>query len=68
MRISTRRDALFAQLQTVSRAASTRSAVQALSGVQLAATAERLAGDAEASDAVRRLRRDLGERDADRAS
>ncbi len=42
MRISTRRDALFAQLQTVSRAASTRSAVQALSGVQLAATAERI--------------------------
>src|ERR671921_567756 len=35
MRISTQRDALFAQLQTVTRAASTRSAVQALSGVQL---------------------------------
>src|SRR6185437_12695388 len=33
----TRRDALFAQLQTVTRAASTRSAVQALSGVQLQA-------------------------------
>ncbi len=42
MRLSTRRDALFAQLQTVSRAASTRSAVQALSGVQLAANAGRI--------------------------
>jgi DNA polymerase III subunit beta len=40
MRISTRRDALFAQLQTVTRAASTRSAVQALSGVQVRATGE----------------------------
>src|ERR687886_241611 len=39
MKISTRRDALFAQLQTVTRAASTRSAVQALSGVQLLARA-----------------------------
>src|ERR1700754_3593795 len=38
MKISTRRDALFAQLQTVTRAASTRSAVQALSGVQVLAT------------------------------
>ena len=37
MKISTPRDALFAQLQTVTRAASTRSAVQALSGVQLLA-------------------------------
>jgi DNA polymerase III subunit beta len=37
MKLSTRRDALFAQLQTVTRAASTRSAVQALSGVQIAA-------------------------------
>ena len=37
MKISTKRDALFAQLQTVTRAASTRSAVQALSGVQLQA-------------------------------
>jgi len=37
MKISTRRDDLFAQLQTVTRAASTRSAVQALSGVQLQA-------------------------------
>src|SRR6201994_1254289 len=37
MKITTRRDALFGQLQTVSRAASTRSAVQALSGVQLLA-------------------------------
>src|SRR5688500_6021394 len=33
MKLSTRRDALFTQLQTVTRAASTRSAVQALSGV-----------------------------------
>ena len=40
MKLSTQRDALFAQLQTVTRAASTRSAVQALSGVQL------IAGDA----------------------
>src|SRR5918994_491503 len=39
MKLSTRRDALFAQLQTVTRAASTRSAVQALSGVQLQAKA-----------------------------
>jgi len=39
MKLSTRRDALFHQLQTVTRAASTRSAVQALSGVQLQATA-----------------------------
>ena len=38
MKLSTRRDALFHQLQTVTRAASTRSAVQALSGVQLQAT------------------------------
>src|ERR671916_17838 len=38
MRISTQRDALFAQLQTVTRAASTRSAVQALSGVQVLAS------------------------------
>src|SRR5918992_1002516 len=38
MRISTQREALFAQLQTVTRAASTRSAVQALSGVQLLAS------------------------------
>src|SRR3954469_4505443 len=37
MKITTERDALFAQLQTVTRAASTRSAVQALSGVQLQA-------------------------------
>jgi DNA polymerase-3 subunit beta len=37
MKITTRRDALFAQLQTVTRAASTRSAVQALSGVQMLA-------------------------------
>ncbi|MBE2316976.1 DNA polymerase III subunit beta [Solirubrobacter sp. CPCC 204708] len=38
MKITTARDALFAQLQTVTRAASTRSAVQALSGVQLLAS------------------------------
>src|SRR3712207_2867936 len=38
MRISTRRDELFTQLQIVTRAASTRSAVQALSGVQLLAS------------------------------
>jgi DNA polymerase-3 subunit beta len=37
MKITTRRDALFGQLQMVTRAASTRSAVQALSGVQLLA-------------------------------
>jgi len=37
MKVSTARDVLFAQLQTVTRAASTRSAVQALSGVQLQA-------------------------------
>ena len=37
MKISLERDALFAQLQTVSRVASTRSAIQALSGVQLTA-------------------------------
>ena len=40
MKLSTRRDALFHQLQTVTRAASTRSAVQALSGVQLQATVD----------------------------
>src|SRR5215216_6650516 len=38
MKLSTKRDALFAQLQTVTRAASTRSAVQALSGVQMLAS------------------------------
>jgi DNA polymerase-3 subunit beta len=37
MKLSTARDALFNQLQTVSRAASTRSAVQALSGIQVQA-------------------------------
>ncbi len=36
MKISVDRDRLLAQLQTVSRVASTRSAIQALSGVQLA--------------------------------
>ncbi|CAA9502073.1 MAG: DNA polymerase III beta subunit [uncultured Solirubrobacteraceae bacterium] len=40
MKLSTRRDALFTQLQTVTRAASTRSAVQALSGVHVVADAE----------------------------
>src|SRR3954453_6576823 len=37
MKITTQRDTLFAQLQTVTRAASTRSAVQALSGVHMQA-------------------------------
>jgi DNA polymerase-3 subunit beta len=37
MRITTERETLFTQLQTVTRAASTRSAVQALSGVQVQA-------------------------------
>jgi DNA polymerase-3 subunit beta len=40
MKLETRRDALFSQLQTVTRAASTRSAVQALSGVHLQAQAD----------------------------
>jgi DNA polymerase III subunit beta len=40
MKIATRKDALLGQLQTATRAASTRSAVQALSGVQLLATGE----------------------------
>jgi DNA polymerase III subunit beta len=39
MKVSTSRTALFTELQTVTRAASTRSAVQALSGVQLTAKA-----------------------------
>ncbi len=39
MKISLERDALLGQLQTVSRVASTRSAIQALSGVQLTASA-----------------------------
>ncbi len=38
MKISLERDILLSQLQTVSRVASTRSAIQALSGVQLLAT------------------------------
>jgi DNA polymerase-3 subunit beta len=38
VKISLERDALLGQLQTVSRVASTRSAIQALSGVQLAAS------------------------------
>jgi DNA polymerase-3 subunit beta len=37
VKISLARDVLFTQLQTVSRVASTRSAIQALSGVQLSA-------------------------------
>src|ERR1700742_1887923 len=37
MKVSTSRNELFTELQTVTRAASTRSAVQALSGVQLQA-------------------------------
>ena len=37
MKVSTSRGELFTELQTVTRAASTRSAVQALSGVQLTA-------------------------------
>ena len=40
MKLTTRRDTLFHQLQTVTRAASTRSAVQALSGVQLQAASD----------------------------
>ena len=39
MKVSTSRTELFTELQTVTRAASTRSAVQALSGVQLTAKA-----------------------------
>ena len=38
MKVSTSRTELFTELQTVTRAASTRSAVQALSGVQLLAS------------------------------
>jgi DNA polymerase-3 subunit beta len=40
VKISLERDALLGQLQTVSRVASTRSAIQALSGVQLAAASD----------------------------
>src|SRR4029077_3325537 len=40
VKISLQRDALLGQLQTVSRVASTRSAIQALSGVQLSASAD----------------------------
>ena len=40
MKISLERDVLLNQLQTASRVASTRSAIQALSGVQLAAMAD----------------------------
>ena len=42
MKISAARDELLAQLQTVSRVASTRGALQALSGVQLVAEAGRV--------------------------
>ncbi|MBV8987633.1 MAG: DNA polymerase III subunit beta [Solirubrobacterales bacterium] len=41
MKISLEREALLRQLQTVSRVASTRSAIQALSGVQLVASPNR---------------------------
>jgi DNA polymerase-3 subunit beta len=40
VKISLERDVLLGQLQTVSRVASTRSAIQALSGIQLAAAAD----------------------------
>jgi DNA polymerase III subunit beta len=40
VKINLERDSLLAQLQTVSRVASTRSAIQALSGVQVAASPE----------------------------
>jgi DNA polymerase III subunit beta len=40
VKISLERDALLGQLQTVSRVASTRSAIQALSGVQLMASSD----------------------------
>ena len=42
MKVTTARDALFTTLQTVTRAASTRSAVQALGGVQLSAADGRI--------------------------
>ena len=48
MKISLDRDSLLAQLQTVSRVASTRSAIQALSGVQLAVNAS--GGELRATD------------------
>ncbi len=40
MKLAVDRDGLLEQLQTVSRVASTRSAIQALSGVQIAATSD----------------------------
>ena len=40
MKVSTQREALLSQLQSVSRVASTRTTIQALSGVQLLATAD----------------------------
>jgi DNA polymerase III subunit beta len=42
MKISAARDELFAQLQTVSRVASTRGAIQALAGVQISAEGGRV--------------------------
>ena len=48
MKISLQRDHLFAQLQTVSRVASTRSAIQALSGVQVSVSGG--AGELRATD------------------
>jgi DNA polymerase-3 subunit beta len=48
VKISLDRDSLLAQLQTVSRVASTRSAIQALSGVQLAVNAS--GGELRATD------------------
>ena len=48
MKISLDRDSLLAQLQTVSRVASTRSAIQALSGVQLAVNSS--GGELRATD------------------
>ena len=42
MKLSTSRDALLTDLQTVTRAVSTRSAIQALSGVKLEASEERV--------------------------
>ncbi|MEO6859827.1 MAG: DNA polymerase III subunit beta [Solirubrobacteraceae bacterium] len=48
MKISLDRDSLLTQLQTVSRVASTRSAIQALSGVQLAVNAS--GGELRATD------------------
>lgn len=54
MTIKTKRAELFAQLQTVTRAASTRSAVQALSGVKLVASASQI--ELQATDTEMALR------------